>query len=82
MFGRFSIRLFQESDLERILQTISEMLAETLDTAVCSILLVDEEKKELTVSAARCSACRLTADSNKLIRSAIVLSACSLYADH
>ena len=45
-----------ESYLERILQAISEMLAETLDSAVCSILLVDDEKKELTVSAARCSA--------------------------
>src|SRR6202167_4002554 len=44
-----------ESYLERILQAISEMLAETLDSAVCSILLVDDEKKELTVSAARCS---------------------------
>jgi len=44
-----------ESYLERILQAISEMVAETLDSAVCSILLVDEEKKELTVSAARCS---------------------------
>jgi len=44
-----------EGYLERILQAISEMLAETLDSAVCSILLVDEEKKELTVSAARCS---------------------------
>jgi len=45
-----------ESYLERILQAIAEMVAETLDSAVCSILLVDEEKKELTVSAARCSA--------------------------
>ena len=45
-----------ESYLERILQAISEMLAETLDSAVCSILLVDEEKKELTVSAAHCAA--------------------------
>jgi GAF domain-containing protein len=45
-----------ESYLDRILQAISEMVAETLDSAVCSILLVDEEKKELTVSAARCSA--------------------------
>jgi signal transduction protein with GAF and PtsI domain len=44
-----------DSYLERILQAISEMVAETLDSAVCSILLVDEEKKELTVSAARCS---------------------------
>jgi signal transduction protein with GAF and PtsI domain len=44
-----------EGYLERILQAISEMVAETLDSAVCSILLVDEEKRELTVSAARCS---------------------------
>ena len=42
--------------IERILQVISEMLAETLDSAVCSILLVDAATKELTVSAARCSA--------------------------
>lgn len=45
-----------ESYLERILQAISEMLAETLESAVCSIMLVDDEKKELNVSAARCSA--------------------------
>jgi uroporphyrinogen-III synthase len=45
-----------ESYLDRILQAISEMLAETLDSAVCSILLMDAEKKELTISAARCSA--------------------------
>jgi signal transduction protein with GAF and PtsI domain len=45
-----------ENYLERILQAISEMLAETLDSAVCCILLVDAEMKELTVSAARCSA--------------------------
>ena len=44
-----------ESYLDRILQAISEMVAETLDCAICSILLVDEETKELTVSAARCS---------------------------
>jgi len=43
-----------ENYLEWILRGITEMLAETLDSAVCSILLVDEEKKELTVSAARC----------------------------
>jgi signal transduction protein with GAF and PtsI domain len=42
--------------IERILQAISEMVAETLDSAVCSILLVDATAKELTVSAARCSA--------------------------
>jgi GAF domain-containing protein len=41
---------------ERILQAISEILAETLDSAVCSILLVDAVTKELTVRAARCSA--------------------------
>ncbi len=44
-----------ESYLDRILQAISEMVAETLDSPVCSIMLVDEEKKELTISAARCS---------------------------
>ena len=44
-----------ESYLDRILQAISEMVAETLDSPVCSIMLVDEEKRELTISAARCS---------------------------
>lgn len=44
-----------ESYLDRILQTISEMVAETLDSPVCSIMLVDEERRELTISAARCS---------------------------
>lgn len=44
------------SYIERILQAISEMVAETLDSAVCSILLVDDIRKELAVSAARCSA--------------------------
>ena len=44
------------SYIDRILQAISEIVAETLDAAVCSILLVDEIRKELTVSAARCSA--------------------------
>lgn len=44
-----------ESFLERILQAIAEMLAETLDSPVCSILLIDHEKKELAISAARCS---------------------------
>ena len=42
--------------IDRILQAISEMLAETLDSAVCSILIVDDKGKELTVRAARCSA--------------------------
>jgi GAF domain-containing protein len=44
-----------ESYLERILQAISEMVAETLDSPVCSIMLVDDETKQLSVSAARCS---------------------------
>jgi GAF domain-containing protein len=45
-----------ETYLERTLQGISDMLADILDSAVCSILLVGEKKKELTVEAARCSA--------------------------
>lgn len=44
-----------ESYLDRILQAVSEMIAETFDSPVCSILVVDEEKRELMVSAARCS---------------------------
>jgi signal transduction protein with GAF and PtsI domain len=44
-----------ESYLDRILQAISEMVAETLDSPVCSIMLVDEERRELVISAARCS---------------------------
>jgi GAF domain-containing protein len=41
--------------LDRILQAISEMVAETLDSPVCSIMLVDEDRRELVISAARCS---------------------------
>jgi GAF domain-containing protein len=41
--------------LDRILQAISEMVAETMDSPVVSIMLVDEEKRELVISAARCS---------------------------
>lgn len=48
-------KISAESYLDRILQAISEMVAETLDSPVCSIMLVDEEKKELSISAARCS---------------------------
>ena len=44
-----------ESYLDRILQAISEMVAETLDSPVCSIMLVDEERRELIITAARCS---------------------------
>lgn len=48
--------LSTESYLERILQAIAEMLAETLDSPVCSILLLDHEKQEIAVGAVRCSA--------------------------
>ncbi len=41
--------------LERILQPISEMVAATFDAPVCSIMLVDEERRELVIRAARCS---------------------------
>ena len=44
-----------ENYLDRILQAISEMVAETMDSPVVSIMLVDEEKRELVISAARCS---------------------------
>ena len=44
-----------ESYLDRILQAISEMVAETLDSQVCSIMLIDEDRRELVISAARCS---------------------------
>jgi GAF domain-containing protein len=45
----------EESYLDRILQTISEMVAETLESQVCSIMLIDEDRRELVISAARCS---------------------------
>jgi GAF domain-containing protein len=45
----------EEDYLDRILQAISEMVAETLDSQVCSIMLVDEDRRELVISAARCS---------------------------
>jgi signal transduction protein with GAF and PtsI domain len=44
-----------ESYLDRILQVISEMVAESFDSPVCSIMIVDEDKQELTIKAARCS---------------------------
>jgi GAF domain-containing protein len=44
-----------ESYLDRILQSIAEMVAETLDSPVCSIMLVDEERRELVISGAKCS---------------------------
>ena len=41
--------------LDRILQTIAEMVADKLDSPVCSVMLVDEDRRELVISAARCS---------------------------
>jgi uroporphyrinogen-III synthase len=45
-----------ESYVDRILQAISEMLADAFDSPVTCVLLADLDKRELTVSAARCSA--------------------------
>jgi signal transduction protein with GAF and PtsI domain len=45
----------EENYLDRILQAISEMVAETLESPVCSLMLVDEDRRELVISAARCS---------------------------
>jgi len=44
-----------ESYLDRILQVIAEMVAEAFSSPVCSIMIVDENKQELTIRAARCS---------------------------
>jgi GAF domain-containing protein len=44
-----------EGYLDRILQVISEMVAETFDSPVCSIMIVDTDKQELSIKAARCS---------------------------
>ncbi len=44
-----------ESYLDRILQAIAEMVAETLDSPVVSLMLVNEDRRELLISAARCS---------------------------
>jgi GAF domain-containing protein len=44
-----------EGYLDRILQVISEMVAETFDSPVCSIMIVDEDRQELSIKAARCS---------------------------
>ena len=45
-----------ENYLERILQAIAEMAAETLDATLCSILLADDQARDLEVNVARCSA--------------------------
>jgi GAF domain-containing protein len=44
-----------EAYLDRILQVVSEMVAEAFDSPACSIMIVDEDKKELSIRAARCS---------------------------
>ncbi len=48
-------KMSEDNYLDRILQAISEMMAETLDSPVCSVMLVDEDRRELVISAARCS---------------------------
>ena len=45
-----------ESYLERILQAIAGMAAETLDATLCSILLADHQARELAASTVCCSA--------------------------
>ena len=45
----------EQNYLDKILQSISEMVAEIFDAPVCSIMLVDEDRRELVISAARCS---------------------------
>jgi signal transduction protein with GAF and PtsI domain len=49
-------RAISENDLlDRILQAISEVVAETLDAPLCSITLVEGDRRDLVISAARCS---------------------------
>jgi len=45
-----------EGYLDRILQAVCEMVAQTFDAPLCSIMILDESRQELTVKAARCSA--------------------------
>jgi GAF domain-containing protein len=44
-----------EGYLDRILQTISEMVAQIFDSPFCSIMILDESRQELTTKAARYS---------------------------
>jgi GAF domain-containing protein len=44
-----------EAYLDRILQVISEMVAATFESPVCSIMIVNEDTQELSIRAARCS---------------------------
>jgi GAF domain-containing protein len=48
-------RITDKNYLDRILQTIAEMVADRLEAPVCSVMLVDEDRQELIISAARCS---------------------------
>jgi GAF domain-containing protein len=45
-----------EGYVDRILQAISEMVAQTFDSPLCSIMILDETRNELMIKAARCSA--------------------------
>jgi len=45
-----------EGYLDRILQAISEMVAQTFDSPLCSIMILDENRQQLTIKAARYSA--------------------------
>jgi GAF domain-containing protein len=42
--------------LDRILQAVCEMVAQIFDAPLCSIMILDEARQELTIKAARCSA--------------------------
>jgi uroporphyrinogen-III synthase len=44
-----------EGYLDGILQSIAEMVADAFNSPVCSIMIVDEGKQELSIKAARCS---------------------------
>ena len=48
-------KINEKNYLDRILQTIAEMVADRLEAPVCSIMLVDEDRQELVITAARCS---------------------------
>ena len=45
-----------EGYLDRILQAISEMVAQTFDSPLCSIMILDETRQELTIKSVRYSA--------------------------
>ncbi len=55
LLGAVGHTITTEDYLDRILQVIAEMVAETFNSPVCSIMIVDEDKQELSIKAARCS---------------------------